>query len=115
MAQTQLLKGVLEGCVLAILARQESYGYELMQALHDYGFTSVVGGTLYPLLAKLEKQGDLVGRLIPSADGPARRYFHLTPQGQGTLREFEQQWAQLGSQVAAVLAPQEGQDDGAND
>ena len=65
MKQTQLLKGVLDGCVLAILSKHESYGYEIMQALHQYGFTSIVGGTLYPLLAKLEKQGDVTGTIKP--------------------------------------------------
>jgi len=57
--QSQLLKGVLEGCVLAIVAKGEIYGYELIQALQQAGFNSVMGGTIYPLLAKLEKNGDL--------------------------------------------------------
>ncbi|WP_179394744.1 PadR family transcriptional regulator [Lacticaseibacillus absianus] len=103
MKQTQLLKGVLEGCVLAIIGRQESYGYELMQALHDYGFTSIVGGTLYPLLAKLEKQGDVTGVMKASPEGPDRKYFTLTTQGQASLAEFQAQWAQIGAQVAAVM------------
>lgn len=55
MKQSQLLKGVLEGCVLAIVAKGEIYGYELIQALQQVGFNSVMGGTIYPLLAKLEK------------------------------------------------------------
>ncbi|MCI1985475.1 MAG: PadR family transcriptional regulator [Lactobacillus sp.] len=107
MKQTQLLKGVLDGCVLAILAQHESYGYELMQTLHHYGFTSVVGGTLYPLLAKLEKQGDVTGTIKASPDGPDRNYLTLTPQGAATLADFQQQWAQIQAQVASVMG--EGQ------
>lgn len=103
MKQTQLLKGVLDGCVLAILAKHESYGYEIMQALHRYGFDSIVGGTLYPLLAKLEKQGDVTGTIKPSPDGPDRKYLTLTAQGAASLADFRQQWAQIGAQVAAVM------------
>ncbi|WP_225046962.1 PadR family transcriptional regulator [Lacticaseibacillus kribbianus] len=104
MKQTQLLHGVLEGCVLAILAKTPTYGYALMQALHDYGFTSIAGGTLYPLLAKLEASGDLVGSQRESPDGPARKYFALTAQGEARLFAFEAEWAQFGAQVARVLA-----------
>ncbi len=70
MKQSQLLKGVLEGCVLAIVAKGEIYGYELIQALQQVGFNSVMGGTIYPLLAKLEKNGDLASRMRPSPEGP---------------------------------------------
>ncbi|WP_204122409.1 PadR family transcriptional regulator [Lacticaseibacillus mingshuiensis] len=103
MKQTQLLKGVLDGCVLAILARHESYGYELMQALHEYGFTSIVGGTLYPLLAKLEKQGDVTSTIKPSPDGPDRNYLTLTAHGRESLAEFQAQWHQIQSQVSRVM------------
>ena len=57
MKETQLLKGVLEGCVLSIIKTQQVYGYELVQVMRNYGFTTIVGGTIYPLLQKLEKQG----------------------------------------------------------
>ena len=52
MKETQLLKGVLDGCVLAIISEQEIYGYELVQRLKDAGFTTIVGGTVYPLLSR---------------------------------------------------------------
>ncbi|WP_461226352.1 PadR family transcriptional regulator [Lacticaseibacillus suihuaensis] len=112
MKQTQLLRGVLEGCVLAIIARRSTYGYELMQALHDYGFTSIVGGTLYPMLAKLEASGDLRGVQQASPDGPMRKYFTLTTQGAKTLAAFQADWASFGAQVARVMADtKEDQDD----
>lgn len=103
MSQTQLLKGVLEGCVLALIAQRESYGYELIQALHRSGFTSIVGGTLYPLLAKLEQQDTISGTLRPSADGPERKYFTLTAQGQARLDEFKDEWHKMQTKVAQVL------------
>lgn len=102
MKSSQLLKGVLEGCVLLIIGQGEIYGYELMQRLHAYGFTTVVGGTLYPLLAKLEKQGDIIGVLRTSPDGPDRKYFQLTATGIAARQAFQQQWATLVAQVAAV-------------
>ena len=103
MRQSQLLKGVLEGCVLAIIGRKEIYGYELIQALQTAGFSSVVGGTIYPLLAKLEKNGDVTSHMRPSPDGPDRKYFQMTRQGAQSLAIFQRDWDQLVKQVAAVL------------
>ena len=103
MKQSQLLKGVLEGCVLAFVAKGEIYGYELIQALQQAGFNSVMGGTIYPLLAKLEKNGDLASRMRPSPEGPDRKYYHVTEQGRTSLAAFERQWQQLVVQVATVL------------
>lgn len=102
--QTQLLKGVLEGCVLAIIADHEIYGYELIQGLREAGFDSIVSGTLYPLLAKLEKHGDLQSRLKASPDGPNRKYYSLTDQGSQSLAAFNHQWFQLKDQVDHILS-----------
>ena len=55
MKETQMLKGVLDGCVLQIISQKEIYGYELVQELRNQGFENMVGGTVYPLLQKLEK------------------------------------------------------------
>ncbi|MDG3131693.1 PadR family transcriptional regulator [Streptococcus suis] len=95
MKDTQMLKGVLEGCVLQIIAQQESYGYELVQTLRSNGFQNMVGGTVYPLLQKLEKNGLIVGRHKPSPDGPDRKYFYLTDRGNAYLKEFWCQWNDL--------------------
>ena len=56
MKESQLLKGVLEGCVLEIISKKAIYGYELIQSLKEMGFDKIVAGTIYPLLQKLEKQ-----------------------------------------------------------
>lgn len=103
MKQTQLIKGVLEGCVLAIVSQDEVYGYELIQSLHQHGFTTIAGGTLYPLLIKLEKNGALISKVKPSKDGPDRKYYSITPQGLQEFREFNQQWFQLKNHVDKIL------------
>jgi len=103
MRQTQLIKGVLEGCVLATLAEHESYGYELIQALRQDGFDTLVGGTLYPLLVKLENHGELKSELKASPEVPDRKYYALTTQGYQALQDFDTQWFQLKSNVDQIL------------
>lgn len=103
MKETQLLKGVLEGCVLAIIADREIYGYELVQILKGYGFTTIVAGTVYPLLQKLEKQQYIKSKILPSQDGPDRKYFFLTESGQLYLQSFNTQWSGLVNKVNHLL------------
>lgn len=100
MKKTQLLKGVLEGCVLKVISEKEIYGYELVQALQAKGFTTVVGGTIYPLLQKLEKNNLIAGTVKPSSDGPDRKYFKLTAAGVTALMDFENEWGTLVKTVA---------------
>ena len=63
MKESQLLKGVLEGCVLEIISKKAIYGYELIQSLKEMGFDKIVAGTIYPLLQKLEKQGIMLAQI----------------------------------------------------
>ncbi|BDD38305.1 PadR family transcriptional regulator [Streptococcus ruminantium] len=99
MKETQMLKGILDGCVLQIIARQEIYGYELVQELRASGFQNMVGGTVYPLLQKLERNSLIVSQNKPSPDGPDRKYFYLTTQGQAYLEDFWLQWNDLVKKV----------------
>lgn len=99
MRETQLLKGVLEGCVLEMIAQEEIYGYELVQKLRQSGFENMVGGTIYPLLQKLEKKGYIRGQIKPSTDGPDRKYFTITRDGEIYLTEFWQEWSSLVEKV----------------
>lgn len=73
MKETQMLKGVLDGCVLQIISQKEIYGYELVQELRNQGFENMVGGTVYPLLQKLEKNDLIFSQNKPSPDGPDRQ------------------------------------------
>lgn len=107
MRATQLLKGVLDGCVLQIISEKEIYGYELVQTLKAAGFTNIVGGTVYPLLQKLEKQGYIVGTMKPSSDGPDRKYFTITADGEGYLQDFKIQWRDLVGTVDRLMGDEE--------
>jgi PadR family transcriptional regulator, regulatory protein PadR len=77
----QVRKGVLELCILTALAQKERYGYELVKTLVAVPGLGVTEGTLYPLLSRLRVQGYISSRLEESSEGPARKYYALTPDG----------------------------------
>ncbi|WP_051944579.1 PadR family transcriptional regulator [Streptacidiphilus rugosus] len=110
----QLLKGVLSLLLLHLLAEQESYGYEVAQRIQAAGFSDVLEGTVYPALARLEREGRLATRLVASSSGPARKYYRLTDAGREALVAGTAGWARHVSGVEAVLsrplpvAPQKG-------
>lgn len=105
MKETQMLKGLLEGCVLALIEQGagEIYGYELVQRLKAAGFTTIVGGTVYPLLQKLEKNRLIEGELRKSPEGPDRKYFKLTALGAQNLAVFQDQWREMEEKVNRLL------------
>ena len=92
---TQLRKGLLEYCVLLVLRRGESYGYEIVQALKRIEDLAVSESTVYPILGRLREEGCLKARDVPSAAGPPRRYFALTPRGKVRLAEMNAYWPML--------------------
>ena len=92
---TQLRKGLLEFCVLNLLAQGEAYGYDIAQRLKAMEALAVTESTLYPILARLHEEGWLAVRMAPSPDGPPRRYFSLTPDGFQHLAQMNNYWAQL--------------------
>jgi len=96
---TELLKGVLEGCVLEIINREKTYGYEIAQQLRKLGFTEVVEGTVYTILVRLEKN-DLVSiEKKPSDMGPPRKFYTLTKTGRDELRRFWAKWDFVSSKL----------------
>lgn len=99
----QLLKGVLSMLLLHLLAGQESYGYEVAQRLQAAGFADVLEGTVYPALTRLEREGRLATRLVPSPSGPARKYYRLTPAGHDALNAANAAWGRHVASVEAVL------------
>ncbi len=103
LSKTQMLKGVLEGCVLQIVAQHETYGYQLVQELRAVGFTDVIGGTIYPILQKLEKKALISGRMKPSPEGPRRKYFSITPDGKAELTAFLQDWQEINNNVKRIF------------
>jgi PadR family transcriptional regulator PadR len=99
----QLLKGLLSLVLLQLLAERESYGYEVVQRLHEVGLTDVLEGTVYPALARLEREGRLQARLVASSSGPARKYYRPTPGGYEALAAGRAGWSTLAEVVGAVL------------
>ena len=81
MEESQLLKGVLEGCILSIISRGETYGYEILSELEKNGFVDILEGTLYPVLTRLDKKGDIKCRRMKSPFGPIRKYYSITEEG----------------------------------
>lgn len=92
---TQLRKGLLEYCILLVLRRGESYGYEIVQALKRIEDLSVSESTVYPILTRLREEQLLKARDVASASGPPRRYFSLTPRGKIRLAEMNAYWPAL--------------------
>lgn len=100
---SQLLKGVLDGCVLKIISKEEIYGYDLIKELQNQGFSEIKGGTIYPLLQKLEKNELINGETKLSPEGPDRKYFTLTEEGKEELENFKLQWSNLTNIVGQIL------------
>jgi PadR family transcriptional regulator, regulatory protein PadR len=92
---TQLRKGLLEYCVLNLLAHGEAYGYEIAQRLKALDELAVTESTLYPILTRLREEGYLQVRATPSPDGPPRRYFSLTLLGKQRVEQMNGYWDQL--------------------
>jgi PadR family transcriptional regulator PadR len=99
----QLLKGVLSLLLLQLLAEQESYGYEVVQRLHAVGLADVLEGTVYPALARLEREGRLSARLVSSHAGPARKYYRPTAAGYEALATGTTNWLSLAEVVGTAL------------
>lgn len=89
---TEMLKGVLEGCVLEIISRQETYGYDITNQLKELGFTDVVEGTVYTILIRLEKNKLVNTQKKPSEVGPPRKFYTLTETGEYERELFWQKW-----------------------
>lgn len=94
-----MLKGVLEGCILAIIERDTVYGYEISQKLEKLGFGVISEGTIYPILLRLEKNNQVVSKLRESPNGPRRKYYFLTDIGKEKVKEFEIGWEEVSRAV----------------
>lgn len=96
---TEMLKGVLEGCVLEIISRKPTYGYAITASLRDLGFTDVVEGTVYTILLRLEanKLVDIEKR--PSDVGPPRKFYSLNAAGRKELANFWGKWKFISSSM----------------
>ena len=96
---TEMLKGVLEGCVLEIISRNETYGYEITRQLNALGFSDVVEGTVYTILVRLERSKLVEIIKKPSDIGPPRKFFTLNDAGREELRKFWDKWEFVSSRI----------------
>lgn len=103
MIPSQMLKGVLEGCILEIIKKQETYAYEISKQLERYGFGEISEGTIYPIILRLQKNGLIEATLKDSSIGPKRKYYHLTEKGLINLTEFKNSWQKLEHAVNQLL------------
>lgn len=101
--RSQLLKGVLEGCILAIIKRGPTYGYELSVKLHAFGLTNISEGSIYPILLRLQKEQMIEGHMQPSPSGPNRKYYHLTVTGAEALTNFTEHWENIKDPIDTIL------------
>lgn len=103
MEDAQLLRGILEGCVLAVIARGETYGYEILAELEQNGFGNLLEGTLYPVLTRLEKKERISCRKEKSPFGPVRKYFSITERGCADLEEFRRNYEHITAAASRIL------------
>jgi PadR family transcriptional regulator, regulatory protein PadR len=92
---TEMLKGTLEGIVLAVLSGRPAYGYEITAWLRDQGFSDIAEGTVYALLVRIEQKSLVNVEKIPSEKGPPRKVYSLNAQGREYLDEFWRTWSFL--------------------
>ena len=96
---TEMLKGTLEGIVLAILSGRSAYGYEIIAWLRDQGFSDIVEGTVYAVLVRVEQRGLVDVEKVPSEKGPPRKVYSLNARGRDYLDEFWRTWGFLAERL----------------
>ncbi|MFF0431447.1 PadR family transcriptional regulator [Streptomyces sp. NPDC004327] len=106
---SQLRKGVLEHCVLALLRDGPRYGIELLGELSAVSVMTTSQGTIYPLLSRLRREGLVDTELRDSPSGPPRRYYTLTPAGRAALAEFTRAWPLFRDAVDHFLNESQGE------
>jgi PadR family transcriptional regulator PadR len=92
MDNSQLLKGVLDLAVLAVLADQDGYGYDVVRRLRTAGLEDVGDASVYGTLRRLFRQGRLTSYVVPSEEGPNRKYYGLNESGREVLKEATGRW-----------------------
>ncbi len=103
MEDTQLLKGVLEGCILGIIAQGETYGYEILSRLDEAGFEDLGEGTIYPIITRLDKNGFISCRKAKSPLGPIRKYYSITDEGKAYLEAFKESYEKVTKTAMRIL------------
>ena len=100
---SQLLRGVLDVCLLALIGEEERYGYEIARQLEERGLDLVGEGSIYPLLSRLQRFGLIDGYTVPSNGGPPRKYYRITADGRRALEEWTHEWEGFAKSIHGVL------------
>lgn len=100
---TQLNKGVLEGCVLKLLERDFLFSAEIVERMRQCGFSDFSEGTLYPMLLRLEKDGCFIVARKPSPNGPPKKYYKLSVAGRKRLNIFFRQWQDISTRIDTIF------------
>jgi len=100
---SQLLKGVLDMCLLALISEEPCYGYEMVDKLQRRGLALVSEGSIYPLLSRLQKRGYIQGYFVESTGGPPRKYYRIVAEGKERLGEGIEEWQRVTDGVSRVL------------
>ena len=104
MDTTQLLKGVLDVAVLAVVADEDGYGYDVVRRLRSAGLEEVGDASVYGTLRRLYTSGSLTSYVVPSDEGPHRKYYGITPLGRQELDAQRQTWAGFANTMTGLLA-----------
>ena len=109
---SQIRRGTLELCVLALIASKPRYGYDLVTALERWEPLATTEGTVYPLLRRLQREGKVEASWQESVAGPPRKYYRLTPRGRDLLERMTADWAELSEAVRDTLPTEEAKSHG---
>lgn len=107
MDSTQLLKGVLDTAVLAVLDRGSTYGYDLVRQLRTVGLEEVGDASVYGTLRRLFGGGHLTSEIVPSEEGPARKYYGLNRSGTDLLERSKKTWREFAGVMDRLLEGEE--------
>ncbi|MBR2040823.1 MAG: PadR family transcriptional regulator [Oscillospiraceae bacterium] len=101
--KTQMMKGILEGCVLKLLSEQKLYSQEICGKFAEFGFNEVSRGTVLPLLMRMENEELITFEKTHIPNGPARKYYIPTEKGLAELKEFEKNWNEFYVAVCKIM------------
>lgn len=108
MDSTQLLKGVLDLAVLAVVDAEDGYGYDVVRRLRAAGLDDVGDASVYGTLRRLYAAGSLTSYVVPSESGPHRKYYGITPTGRGELKRLGEDWRHFATSVSSLLDQTQG-------
>jgi PadR family transcriptional regulator PadR len=108
---TQTRKGLLDLGVMNAIRGRARYGYEIVKLLRGVPGLVIGEGTIYPILGRLEREGLAATSLEPSPEGPARKYYRLTPRGASVLADMNDRWDAIGEGIDAIRSEDHAGDD----